>query len=100
MLEYLLLMHDDTTRAADDAADPGWEPYLSMLRTSGAFQGGSAVGGGVCVRQSRAVPAISRHITGFIRVRAESLEHARLLLPGNPVFEQGGTVEIRELPRT
>jgi hypothetical protein len=37
---------------------------------------------------------------GFIKVQAESLDHARELLKGNPVFEAGGTVEIRELPRT
>jgi hypothetical protein len=28
------------------------------------------------------------------------LMHARALLPGNPVFEAGGKVEMRELPRT
>jgi len=27
-------------------------------------------------------------------------DDARTLLVGNPVFEAGGTVEIRELPRT
>jgi hypothetical protein len=31
---------------------------------------------------------------------ARDLAHARSLLPGNPVYEAGGTVEIRELPRT
>jgi hypothetical protein len=30
---------------------------------------------------------------------AASLDEARKLLSGNPVFEAGGTVEIRELPR-
>lgn len=33
-------------------------------------------------------------------VAADSLDAARALLAGNPVFEAGGTVEIRELPRT
>lgn len=30
---------------------------------------------------------------------ARDLEHAREYLDGNPVYEAGGTVEIRELPR-
>jgi hypothetical protein len=33
-------------------------------------------------------------------VQAENLERARELVQGNPVFEAGGTVEIRELPKT
>jgi hypothetical protein len=32
-------------------------------------------------------------------VNAENLAAAKSLLPGNPVYEAGGTVEIRELPR-
>jgi hypothetical protein len=39
-------------------------------------------------------------LTGFIRVRAKSLEQAKALVAGNPLYEAGGTVEIRELPRT
>ena len=35
---------------------------------------------------------------GFIRVRAADIEAARHFLAGNPVYEGGGTVEIRELP--
>lgn len=40
------------------------------------------------------------NVTGYIRVRADNLEAARKFLTDNPVFEAGGTVEIRELPRT
>lgn len=43
--------------------------------------------------------AITAHLSGYIRVQAESLEAAKALLDGNPTFEAGGTVEIRELPR-
>jgi hypothetical protein len=32
-------------------------------------------------------------------VTAQSLAAARSLLAGDPVYEAGGTVEIRELPR-
>lgn len=38
-------------------------------------------------------------MAGYLKVQAESLEEARAFLAGNPVFEAGGTVEIRELPR-
>jgi hypothetical protein len=48
----------------------------------------------------RAKGASTSHLSGFIRVVADSLDHARTLVVGNPVFESGGTVEIRELPQT
>jgi len=95
MADYIFLMHDD-----DPAGGAGldWEPYLSRLREAGVFQGGSAIGDGQCERKSGATPAPTAHITGFIRVTAEDMAHARMLLAGNPVFEAGGTVEIRDLP--
>jgi hypothetical protein len=43
---------------------------------------------------------VTEHLAGYIRVTADSLDAARSLLAGNPHFEAGGTVEIRELPRT
>ena len=44
-------------------------------------------------------PPIAKQLTGYIRVQAESLADARRLLEGNPVYEAGGTIEIRALPR-
>ncbi|MEZ5966332.1 MAG: hypothetical protein R3F56_21030 [Planctomycetota bacterium] len=123
MADYILLMHDDGKPVAGGEAD--WGAYLARLRRLGAFEGGSSIGDGVCVskaamaerQESSAIaPAlqrmepgstaerrervgITRHLTGYIRVRAASLEEARDLVQGNPVFEAGGTVEIRELPK-
>jgi hypothetical protein len=97
MAEYIFLMHDDVADAEDGSS---WEGYLQRLRESGAFEGGSAIGDGVCVRKSAAAPHITAHLTGYIRVQADSIDHAKSLLTGNPHFEAGGTVEIRELPRT
>jgi len=52
------------------------------------------------VRKRGAAPSVTEHLTGYIRVKADSIEQAKALLAGNPHFEGGGTVEIRELPRT
>jgi len=96
MADYILLMHDD----AHDDEGP-WEPYLRRMRESGCFQGGSAISAGLCARKSGgALPPVTEHLTGYIRLHADSLDHAKYLLAGNPHFEAGGTVEIRELPRT
>ena len=96
MNDYILFMHADAPRAPDAAS---WSPYFEGLRASGRFDGGSSIGGGTCVSKTGTPPPISAQLGGYIRVRAESLEDARRFLAGNPVYEAGGTIEIRELPR-
>ena len=96
MAEYILFMHNDVV--TDD--EGAWQSYLRMLKQSGVFEGGSAIGEGICVRKAGAPPTITEHLAGYIRVTAATIDQAKLLLAGNPHFEAGGTVEIRELPRT
>lgn len=96
MKDYLVLMHNDSTeeRTAD------WGPYLDRLIVEGKLAGGSEIGGGVCYRKSGTVPGITSHLVGFIRTRAANLDEAVGVLTGNPTYEAGGTVEIRELPES
>jgi hypothetical protein len=91
MSEFLLLMHGD---AVDEVA-ADWPAYLDGLARR--LRGGSSLGGGACFRRDGASRPIADHLTGFIRIAAESLEDARSCLTGNPVYEAGGTVEIRLL---
>jgi len=97
MPDFIFLMHDDASAPVNDTA---WSAYLGDPRISGRLQGGSAIGDGLCLRKADPAPPITSHLTGFLRVEADSLEQARALVAGNPVFEAGGTVEIRVLPRT
>ncbi len=96
MSDFMFLMHNDLTAPEDEAA---WGLWLGSLRAAGVFQGGSGMGGGVALRKAGTPGALSSHISGFIRIEADDLEHATRLLAGIPVYEAGGTVEIRELPR-
>src|SRR4051812_6420271 len=95
MRDFLFLMH------AGSRADPAaWGSYFSSLRARGRFEGGSSIGGGVCVTKAGHRLEVTGHLSGYIRVRAEDLADAEALLAGNPVYEAGGVVEIRELPTT
>lgn len=108
MKDFLLLMHNDAidSRLANDGK--AWEDYFTSLQQSGGFAGGSEIGAGRCFRKKIsagdelrtgvAAPANSDHLTGFIRLRVAHMAAAEALLTGNPVYEAGGTVEIRELP--
>ena len=97
MAHFILLMHNDY-----DTGDRGedWQPYLDWLGSEGALRGGSAIGGGLCMRRAGKVPDVSSRIGGYVKIQARDLSHAREFVVGNPVYEAGGTVEIRELPVT
>ncbi|MEM0985021.1 MAG: hypothetical protein AAGJ32_02130 [Pseudomonadota bacterium] len=97
MKDFIFFMHNDPAMPIDETA---WGAYLAGLRASGAFEGGSEIGGGTCFRQSAAPAPLSDHLSGFLRLSAETLEDAQSFLAGNPVYEAGGTIEIRELPKT
>lgn len=97
MRDFILLMHDDATTALSSEM---WAPYLASLQARGIFDGGSAIGAGETFRKQASPGPVNDHLGGYIRVRAESLAAASDYLAGNPVYESGGTVEIRELPRS
>ncbi len=99
MPDYLLLTHRDATDPARADDPDAWARYLARLRASGDFDGGSAIGEGTCFRRERAPVPAGPGPSGFLRLRAESLAAAARWLEGHPVYEAGGTVEIRELPR-
>ncbi|MBK8232835.1 MAG: hypothetical protein IPK72_20185 [Candidatus Eisenbacteria bacterium] len=93
-------MHTDGREQAAGAEDEAWERYIQGLKHAGHFEGGSAIGAGICVNKSGLSVAVSTHIDGFIKIRAESWDQARELLAGKPCLRGRGTIEIRELPRT
>lgn len=99
MADFLMLMHDDAS-SEGASSNNDWGPYLVKLRASGCFEGGSAIGGGVALRKDGVTKAVTQHITGYLRFAADDIAQVEALVAGNPVFENGGTVEIRELPRT
>ncbi len=100
MFDYIFFMHNDSPHANQESVDDAWGPYLAKLKASGCFDGGSEIGTGVCVNKAGKSVELSSRVVGDIRVRADNLARAQALLVGNPVFEAGGTVEIRELPKT
>ena len=96
MKDYILLMHSD---AAREASDEHWEVYFAKLRGLGLFQGGSSIGAGEVLRKDGSPGRATNHLVGYIRVQAKDMAAAKALVEGNPVFECGGSVEVRELPR-
>lgn len=96
MRDFIMLMHND---AVEEPTSEMWSSYFSFLRGRRVYEGGSSIGAGEVFRKQAIRGKASEHLAGYVRVQAGSLTEATELLIGNPVFECGGTVEIRELPR-
>jgi len=95
-MDYIFLMH----ALPEGTPEPDWQPYLDRLSACGHLRGGSAIGGGATFLKVGTPPPVTLHLGGYIKVKAADLDAARALLAGNPVYEAGGVVEIRELPKT
>ena len=52
---YIFFMHDDAPRE-DRHPDHKWNDYFAKLRGAGAFEGGSAIGDGICASKSSTPP--------------------------------------------
>lgn len=98
MPDFILFMHNDANESKTTDNAGAWRLYIEKLQAKGMFQGGSSIGSGVCKNVSGSKTNITSHLVGYIRIQADSTRDVEELLVGNPVFEAGGTVEIRELP--
>ena len=77
-----------------DASIGDWDTYAEKLIESVKLRGGSSLGRGVRVCKGKNDGECS--ITGYMRISAENLSEAKLLLEGNPLYEAGGCIEILE----
>ncbi len=88
MAEFMMLMKGS-------GAPEAWTSYINKLIDSGQFRGGSELGNGQC--HSKAKHDTLCSVTGFMRFEAESMDDITALLPGNPVYESGGSIELLEI---
>jgi hypothetical protein len=97
MPEFIVFMHSDVVDR--DMANDGsrWELYLAKLKTAGHFNGGSAIGRGLRFKKGTQTEPAGLGIEGFMRVEARNLDEAQIVLEGNPNYEAGGALEVREL---
>ncbi len=87
MAQFIMIM-------MGDASNGDWEAYIDRLVELGKLRGGSSLGNGARVSRGSSDQACSA--TGYIRLEVADLEEARSLLPGNPLYEAGGVVELLE----
>lgn len=65
---------------------------------SGVFQGGSEISNQFQIGK-KPVSKITNHVSGFMRFESEDKNEVLALLKKHPVFIQGGTLELCEMPK-
>jgi hypothetical protein len=106
MQDFLVLIHHQTTRPRADghatgeidwAATPAaWPAFLDRLGEGQHLAGGSSLGEGQAVaRQGHPTPANS--FSGYLRLKAISLDAAITLCQTLPDFLAGATIEVLPL---
>ena len=98
MRDFILIMHNDA-EPKNDVADATWASYFENLKKQGAFVAGVEIGEGLCMVKMKPAPPPMSDWGRYIRIQARSMRDAAQLVEGNPVFEAGGTVEVRALTR-
>ncbi len=88
MAQFIMLM-----KGSGKAED--WAGYIEQLIKTGKFRGGSELSNGTCQRKG-GNPACCT-VTGYMHFEADSTDDIIKLLPGNPVYEAGGSVEVLEI---
>ncbi|MGB8818023.1 MAG: hypothetical protein WCC66_08915 [Rhizobiaceae bacterium] len=96
MTDFIFLMH----ALPDGIREGDWSPWLDKLTQGGYLRGGSEIGDGATFKKAGGSAPVTHHINGFVRIQANDMNEAKMLLEGNPVYEAGGTVEIRYLPQS
>lgn len=88
-----MLMHNDVTMPEVAAH---WPRYVAQLEQLGALRGGSSLGPGHGLRHGATAAPLSS-LVGYMLVAAPDLATAQRYVVGNPTYDAGGTVELREV---
>ncbi|XOV84982.1 MAG: hypothetical protein ACFHXK_07620 [bacterium] len=87
MPQYVMVMMGSASKG-------DWDAYVDSLVSSGCFRGVSSLGNGVSVCKNEHDGECQ--VTGYMRFSAESIGEVRKLIPGNPLYEAGGRIELLE----
>lgn len=95
-MEYILFIHNNT----DIKATPEqWDEFFIAAKDSGTFQGGSEISNQYQIG-NKSVSRITNNIVGVMRFESNDKNKILALLEKHPVYLQGGTLELCEMPKT
>ncbi len=95
-MQYIALIHGN--REANIHSSE-WTRFIENAQASGMFKGGSELGQRYPIGATD-VPDPTNVIDGFMRFDSNDLSQLMALLESHPCIIHGGTIELREMPRS
>lgn len=95
-MEYILFIHNNTDI---NTTPEQWDAFFAAAKNSGTFQGGSEIANQYQIGK-KSVPKITNGIVGVMRFESDDKRKILTLLEIHPVYLQGGTLELCEMPKT
>ena len=95
MANYLFVFRGKLEHGSPATRDEAWNSWFSQLGAA-VVEWGHRVRRSTRVRADHAIEEPSEPLTGFIVVKADSLDEAQALAGGCPILQAGGAVEVGE----
>jgi hypothetical protein len=95
-MEFILFIHNN---ADSSVTDEQWASFINTAKQSGLFLGGSEISNQIQLG-NKPVKRITDSIGGFMRFEADNEYMVLELLEKHPIFKQGGTLELCEMPKS
>ncbi len=95
-MEYILFIHNNTD---SNTTSEQWDAFFIAAKNSGIFQGGSEISNQHQIGR-KSVSTITNNIVGVMHFESNDKNKILALLEKHPVFLQGGTLELCEMPKT
>ena len=95
-MEYIVFIHNNSV---SESTEEQWNAFFSIANESGLFKGGSEIRNRFQIGKKNVRP-ITDSVGGYMRFDSESKEALIELLNKIPGVENGGTIEVCEMPRS
>ena len=95
-MEYILFIHNNTDA---NTTPEQWDAFFIAAKKSGTFQGGSEISNQYQIGK-KSVSKITDSIVGVMRFESNDKCKILAILEKHPVYLQGGTLELCEMPKT
>lgn len=95
-MEYILFIHKNVDQPT---TEDQWSAFFTAANESGIFSGGSEIRNSIQIGVKNVSP-MTASVVGCMRFETDDISQVYKLLELHPVFIQGGTLELCEMPKT
>lgn len=95
-MEYILFIHNNVDQPTTEGQ---WAAFFEAAKQSGIFNGGSEITESHQLGSKKVTPS-TNSVVGVMRFQTDDIQKLNQLLELHPVYIQGGTLEVCNMPTT